>query len=124
MWLPNTSPLDLYPGHGIGQLRPSSEKVGVVISVAVGTLGDSLEAVQVELPLEGWILGLLEVLRHDQVDEVLLVVHDEAAAVGLPRCDVLHPIRTVPLEHLVKFYGKWLGDSVGLAGSGAGSGGR
>ena len=124
MWLPNTSTLDLYPGHGIGQLRPSSEKVGVVISIAIGTLGYSLEAVQVELPLEGRILGLLKVLRHDQVDKVLLVVHDEATAVGLPRCDVLHPICTVPLEHLVKLYGERLGDSVGLAVNGAGSGRR
>lgn len=113
-WSPNTSALDLHPDHAVGQFGMSSKEVGVVISIAVRSLGDALEAIQVQLPLEGWVLGLSKILWHDQVDKFLLLVNDKASTMWLPRGNVLQPIGGVALEHSVELDRKGLGDTVGL----------
>ena len=65
---------------------------------------------------------MLEVIRHDQVDKLLLFVNNEASTVWLPRSNVLQPIGGVTLEHPMELDGKGLGDAVGLRLRGGGDG--
>ena len=62
-----------------------SQEQLVVIASAVFSLGDPRESVQVQLALEGGQLRLLEILRHNRVDELLRLVKDETSAMRLPR---------------------------------------
>lgn len=56
----------------------------MVVAALIDTTSEAVESIQIELALKARHLGLLEVLRHDMIDEFLGLVNNEASSVWLP----------------------------------------
>jgi len=67
------------------QVGLASQKVFVIVGAAIRSLGDSLKAIEIELPLKrGQLVHLLKVLGQHVFCKHLGFVNHKAAAVGLP----------------------------------------
>lgn len=82
----------------------------MVVSTAVAASCQALEAVKIELTLEGGDLGELEVVRK-QLDKFLGLVDHNASSVRLPRYNVFMTFRLCILKHFVELEGERCGDS-------------
>jgi hypothetical protein len=102
----DTGSLDLGPLDLVGQGGTSPKEVFVVIAVLVTSTSESLEAIEVELSLEGTHLGELEV-SGEQLLEFLGLADDKAAAVRLPADHIAVAISFHFVKHLVEANGKW-----------------
>ena len=74
----------------------------MVISTLIGACRKSLESIQIQLSLEGRVLGLMEEFRHDVLDEFFGFVYEEASTMRLPRNDVCLSIFFDDIKHFVK----------------------
>mmetsp|Transcript_48978 Transcript_48978/g.74500 ORF Transcript_48978/g.74500 Transcript_48978/m.74500 type:complete len:252 (+) Transcript_48978:393-1148(+) len=74
----------------------------MVIASLHRALGDSRESVQVQLPLQGLVLGLLEEQGHDLLHKRVNLVDLEGAAIHLPRSNVFQAFAFHVVEHIVK----------------------
>ena len=74
----------------------------MVVSSFVRSFSQAVEAVKVELTLEGGELRLLEVRRHHLFGKLLVIVHDKAATVWLPRNNMGESIVFNLIEKLVQ----------------------
>lgn len=70
--------------------------------------GQSLESVQIQLPLEGCKLVLIEVRWHVVLYEFLRFLHHEASAMRHPAHDIFMAILFHFLKHLVQRGGEWV----------------
>jgi hypothetical protein len=84
--------LDLSPHHVLAKKRLASEEKLVIIPTSVGASSETVESIQVQLPLETCKFGLTEVIGHDVVCELLGHVDREASTMWLPRDNVCEPI--------------------------------
>lgn len=86
----------------------------MVVSFLVSSLGNALEAIQIELPLEGGVFGLTEVGGHYLAYELLRIPNDEATAVRLPRHDVVVAGALSSSEHGMELEGELFDYAVGM----------
>ena len=96
----DSSSLDLDSMNVVRQERPSFQEEFMVVSTAVTASCQPLEAIQIQLTLEGGNLGELEVVG-EQLDEFLGLVDHNASSVRLPRYNVFMTVRLCILKHLV-----------------------
>lgn len=75
----------------------------VEIGSLVGPVAQSRKAIEVELSLERGVLGLIEVVVHDLVNELLGLVNHEGSAVGLPGHNTMLAVLVPIIEHIMKF---------------------
>ena len=107
---PGLGTLDLDADHLPHLLGGVAEEAAVVTGSPVWTSGHSLEAPEVELPMERSKLRDLEEERYDVVKELALVEDSERAAVGEPldrRCGR-------ELEHFVELGGELLVEATNI----------
>ena len=99
---PGAVALDLGPLDVLGEEGTALEKELAVVRAGIRAAGDTLESVQIQLPLEAGELALIEVLGHDVVGELLRLVDEEGPSVGLPADDVGEALRLDAAEHVVQ----------------------
>jgi hypothetical protein len=91
----------------------AAKKEFMVIGTTIRSAGDAVETVQVQLPLKGGILLLLEEPGKDESRKVFRFQNEEASAVWLPTNDVGEMWLVVfnGIQHLVEFLREGHGNS-------------
>ena len=114
--------LDPGPDDAPGKEGHAAEEVLVVVPARIAAAGETAEAVEVELTLEARQLGLVEVLGHDGIDELLGVVDGEGPSVGEPGDDVGQAVPLDLIEEVVQLAGEGDGHPLlSLLAAGAGA---
>jgi len=106
----NSSSLNLGPLDLVGQSWLATKEVLMVVAVLVSSTSEALEAIQVQLPLEGTHLAELEI-SGEELFEFLGLANDKASSMGLPRDHVAVSIGFHFVQHLVKADGEGCGHS-------------
>mmetsp|Transcript_896 Transcript_896/g.1418 ORF Transcript_896/g.1418 Transcript_896/m.1418 type:complete len:217 (+) Transcript_896:600-1250(+) len=92
------------------QKDTSLQKQLMIITSTIASSSQSLKAIQVQLTLKGGQFGQFEILRQ-KLDELFGFVNHKAAAMGLPRDDVLVSIGAHRIQHIVQLEGKGRGNT-------------
>jgi hypothetical protein len=74
----------------------------VEIGSLVGPVAQSRKAIEVELSLERGVLGLIKVVVHDLINELLGLVNHEGSAVGLPGHNTMLAFLVPIIEHIME----------------------
>jgi len=116
--MPDFRSIDLSPDHILDQVRLVADEAVMPDGPVVRAAGrDALEAVQIELALEGGVFRLLEKQWHDCGHEFFLLVDLEGPSVGLPSHDrfaeeaSLRRVGFHAVQHNVELVGKGNGDT-------------
>ena len=65
----------------------------MIVATTVVAFGETVESIQVELPLKACQLGLAKVVGHDVLSKILGFVNNEAASMVLPGHKVRKSVR-------------------------------
>ena len=94
---------------------PMAEKLGMVVALSIFPCCDSLESIQIQLPLKGGSFGKVEIFAEHMVNDFGFV-QDEASSVWLPTDNMCMSIALHLLQHMIEFERK--GNVTGCQGHG------
>jgi len=98
--------LDPRSDHALAKEWTSSQEELVVVSSPVVSRGETGEAIEIELSLEGGQFALSKIDRHNVAYKHLWLVYNKAASVGLPRDNVSLSVFFRTDEHFMESLGE------------------